>query len=96
MLSFPAGRGKKKEQKIFVRALVMAGMLAVAVLGPMAFGLIALLAGKALLIGKIALLLSSFMSLKHLYQPQKPVESAHHYDRRIELVANNRAYSGQQ
>lgn len=80
---------------MFARALMMAGMLAVAVLGPMTFGFVALLASKALLIGKIALLLSSFLSLKQLYQPQKSVHPTQHYDRRIELVANNRAYSGQ-
>ncbi|VVC37912.1 Hypothetical protein CINCED_3A011261 [Cinara cedri] len=91
-LATQEGRSKKKDQKSMFRALMMVGMMAVAVLGPMAFGFVALLAAKALLIGKIALVLSGIISLKHFYQPQKTVPQTHHYDRRIELMANNGAY----
>lgn len=81
----------------------MAGMTAVAVMGPMAFGFIALLAAKALLISKIALVLSSIIALKKLLQPQQgghEVESvqvpSHHYGRSLDLDAHDMAYSGQQ
>lgn len=52
--------------------LLMLKMKAAALI-PLALGAIALLAGKALLIGKIALLLASIIGLKKLLSQQKTV-----------------------
>ncbi|KAF0761963.1 Uncharacterized protein FWK35_00021949 [Aphis craccivora] len=98
-----AGRGKKKDKAI-QQAMMMAGMMAAGVMGPMALKIIALMAGKALLVSKIALVLSGIIALKKLFQPQQSsggghehvVESApsgHHYGRSID--AHRAAYSGQ-
>ncbi|XP_027844277.2 uncharacterized protein LOC114125004 [Aphis gossypii] len=99
------GRGKKKD-KAMQQAMMMAGMMAAGVMGPMALKIIALMAGKALLVSKIALVLSGIIALKKLFQPQQSsggggghehiVESApsgHHYGRSID--AHRAAYSGQ-
>ncbi|VVC37916.1 Protein of unknown function DUF1676 [Cinara cedri] len=102
-LAVQEGRSKKKEQKAFQMAIMMAGMTAVAVMGPMAFGFIAMLAAKALLISKIALVLSGIIALKKLLQPQQggheteavQVSSSHHYGRSMNLDAHDMAYSGQ-
>lgn len=94
-----AGRGKKKE-KAMQQAMMMAGMMAAAVMGPMAFKIIALMAGKALLLSKIALVLSGIIALKKLLQPQQSsheTESvSHHWGRSLSLdAAQDMAYSGQ-
>ncbi|VVC37917.1 Protein of unknown function DUF1676 [Cinara cedri] len=93
------GRGKKKEQKAIQQAMMMAGMMAAAVMGPMAFKIVALMAGKALLISKIALVLSGIIALKKLLQPQQgghETESvSHHYGRSLNLDAHDIAYAGQ-
>lgn len=95
---FIIGRGKKKE-KAMHQAMMMAGMMAAAVMGPMAFKLIALMAGKALLLSKIALVLSGIIALKKLIQPQQSgheTESvSHHYGRSMRPEANDMAFSGQ-
>ncbi|VVC37910.1 Protein of unknown function DUF1676 [Cinara cedri] len=70
------GRSKKKQQKSMQQAIMMAGMTAVAVLGPMAFSFVAMLAGKALLVSKIALVVSGILALKKLFQPQ-PKKTTH-------------------
>ncbi|XP_060847564.1 uncharacterized protein LOC132927124 [Rhopalosiphum padi] len=94
--------GRKKKDKAMQQAMMMAGMMAAGVMGPMALKIIALMAGKALLISKIALLLSGLIALKKLFQPQQSgghehiVEAApsgHHYGRSID--AHRAAYSGQ-
>lgn len=89
------------------QAMMMAGMMAAAIMGPMAFKMVALIAGKALLLSKIALVLSGIIALKKLIQPQQSHESesvSHHYGRSMRLekddnasaAAQNMAYSGQQ
>ncbi|XP_039277896.1 uncharacterized protein LOC111049496 [Nilaparvata lugens] len=68
-----AGRKKvKKGGKVLLPLLLMLKMKAAALL-PLALGAIALIAGKALLIGKIALLLASIIGLKKLLSQQKTV-----------------------
>lgn len=85
---------------------MMAGMTAAAVMGPMALKIIALISVKALLISKIALVLSGILVLKKLVQPQQggvgggggghETESqSHHYGRSIESASHHMAYSGQ-
>ncbi|CAI6357148.1 unnamed protein product [Macrosiphum euphorbiae] len=98
--------GRKKKDKGMQQAIMMAGMTAAAVMGPMALKIIALISVKALLISKIALVLSGIMVLKKLMQPQQggggggggghETESpSHHYGRSIEGAAHHIAYSGQ-
>lgn len=91
------------------QAMMMAGMTAAAVMGPMALKIIALISVKALLISKIALVLSGIMVLKKLMQSQQgggggggggghETESpSHHYGRSMQLegAAHHMAYSGQ-
>lgn len=96
------GRGKKKDKQM-QQALMMAGMMAAAVMGPMAIKMIALMAGKALLLAKIALVLSGITALKKLLQQQQggggggDSESSHgHYGRSLRLdAAHDAAYSAQ-
>lgn len=76
------------------RALIMVGMAAVAILVPMVLSFVSLLAIKAILIGKMALIISGFTAFKN-YQKTTESMPQTHYDRRIEYMANNRAYSGQ-
>ncbi|KAL5236582.1 hypothetical protein ACI65C_003992 [Semiaphis heraclei] len=92
--------GRKKKDKAMQQAIMMAGMMAAGVMGPMAMKIIALMAGKALLLSKIALLLSGMMMLKKLSQPQQISRhdtelpaSGHYYDHNID--AHHVAYSGQ-
>lgn len=59
------------------QAFMMAGMMLAAVMGPMAFKVIALLAGKALVLSKIALVLSAIIALKKLMHPQQNQEIEH-------------------
>jgi len=84
----------------------MAGMTAAAVMGPMALKIIALISVKALLISKIALVLSGIAVLKKLMQSQQgggggghetESSSHHHYGRSMQLegAAHHMAYSGQ-
>lgn len=91
--------GRKKKDKAMQQAMMMAGMMAAAVMGPMAFKIIALMAGKALLISKIALVLSGIIALKKLLQPQhgghETETVSHHYGRSLQLDAHDMAYSGQ-
>lgn len=84
------------------QAVMMAVMMIAAVMGPMALKMVALLAGKALILSKIAILLSALMALKKFMQPQKPsvthyeVEPSHHHGRSIEhFDAHDMAFSGQ-
>lgn len=62
----------EKAQKI-LGPLMMAMALKAAALLPLALGAIALIAGKALLIGKIALVISAIIGLKKLLSHQKHV-----------------------
>ncbi|XP_025195708.1 uncharacterized protein LOC112594909 [Melanaphis sacchari] len=96
--------GRKKKDKAMKQAMMMAGMMMAGVMGPMALKIIALMAGKALLLSKIALLLSGIMVLKKLMMQQQmsgghehvveAAPSGHgHYRRSID--AHLAAYSGQ-
>ncbi|XP_067007005.1 keratin, type II cytoskeletal 1 [Anabrus simplex] len=67
------GRGKKKKAAKILLPLLLALKLKAAALIPLALGAIALIAGKALLIGKIALLLAAIIGLKKLLSQQKTV-----------------------
>lgn len=62
----------KKAGKILLPLLLMLKLKAAALV-PLALGAIALLAGKALLIGKIALLLAAIIGLKKLLSGHKTV-----------------------
>ncbi|KAK0164966.1 hypothetical protein PV328_003529 [Microctonus aethiopoides] len=65
------GRGKKKKtQKILMPMMMALGLKAAALL-PLALGAIALIAGKALLVGKIALVISAIIGLKKLFGGQQ-------------------------
>ncbi|XP_025195709.1 uncharacterized protein LOC112594910 [Melanaphis sacchari] len=93
--------GRKKKDKAMQQAMMMAGMTAAAVMGPMALKIIALIAVKALLLSKIALVLSGIMVLKKLMQPQQggghETESPSHHGRSMQLddAAHHMAYSNQ-
>ncbi|XP_012287507.1 uncharacterized protein LOC105703590 [Orussus abietinus] len=71
--SVAEGRGKKKKAQKILGPLLMAVALKAAALIPLALGAIALIAGKALLIGKIALVISAIIGLKKLLSHQKHV-----------------------
>ncbi|XP_023950839.2 uncharacterized protein LOC112055081 [Bicyclus anynana] len=67
------GRGKKKKAAKILGPLLGIVMLKMMALMPLAIGAIALIAGKALLIGKLALVLSAIIGLKKLLSQQKHV-----------------------
>ncbi|XP_018896581.1 uncharacterized protein [Bemisia tabaci] len=67
------GRKKVKKAGKTLLPLLMLLKMKLAALIPFALGAIALIAGKALLIGKIALLLSAIIGLKKLLSHQKTV-----------------------
>ncbi|CAD6224021.1 GSCOCG00005442001-RA-CDS [Cotesia congregata] len=71
--SLVEGRGKKKKQQKMMGPIMMAMALKAAALMPLALGTIALIAGKALLVGKIALVISAIIGLKKLLGGQKHV-----------------------
>lgn len=78
----------------------MASMVAAAVMGPMAFSVISFIAIKALLVSKIALILSGIMTIKKLMsQKQKNSHEtepmAIHYARNMLLNAHDMVYSEQ-
>jgi len=64
-------RGKKKEKKKYLLPLLLLFKLKMAALLPLAIGFLALLSFKALIIGKIALLLSGIIGLKKLLESKK-------------------------
>ncbi|XP_058464009.1 uncharacterized protein LOC131438185 [Malaya genurostris] len=66
-------RGKKKKAAKILGPLMLAVALKAAALLPLLLGAIALIAGKALLIGKIALVLSAIIGLKKLLSQEKHV-----------------------
>lgn len=67
------GRGKKKKAAKILGPLLLAVALKAAALLPLILGAIALIAGKALLVGKIALVLSAIIGLKKLLSQEKHV-----------------------
>uniref|UniRef100_A0A2S2QRN0 Uncharacterized protein n=1 Tax=Sipha flava TaxID=143950 RepID=A0A2S2QRN0_9HEMI len=93
------GRGKKKD-KGMKQAMMMAGMTAAAVMGPMALKMLMMMAGKALLLSKIALVLSGIIAIKKLLMSQKgeQEQESHppqHWGRSMQFDAHDIAYSGQ-
>ena len=66
-------RGKKKKAAKIIGPLIALIALKAAALLPLLLGAIALIAGKALLIGKIALVLSAVIGLKKLLSQEKHV-----------------------
>ncbi|XP_017482201.1 PREDICTED: uncharacterized protein LOC108371204 isoform X2 [Rhagoletis zephyria] len=64
-------RGKKKEKKKYLLPLLLLFKLKMAALLPLAIGFLALISFKALVIGKIALLLSGIIGLKKLLESKK-------------------------
>ncbi|KAL0105062.1 hypothetical protein PUN28_016594 [Cardiocondyla obscurior] len=64
-------RGKKKKAQKILGPLMMAMALKAAALLPLALGAIAMIAGKALLVGKIALVISAIIGLKKLLGSQQ-------------------------
>ncbi|XP_063229129.1 keratin, type II cytoskeletal 1b-like [Bacillus rossius redtenbacheri] len=64
-------RGKKKKAQKILLPLLLALKLKAAALIPLALGAIALIAGKALLVGKIALVLAAIIGLKKLLSQQQ-------------------------
>lgn len=103
------GRGKKGgKDKTMKKAMMMIGMMAVAVMGPLMMKMTGLLAMKALIVGKIALVLSLIMLIKKLMSQKQGgggggghSSSYEHesepapYGRSLLLDAHNMAYSGQ-
>ncbi|KAJ2940088.1 hypothetical protein O0L34_g14125 [Tuta absoluta] len=67
------GRGKKKKAAKVLGPIMMMITMKLMALMPIAIMVIALIAGKALLIGKIALVLSAIIGLKKLLSQQKHV-----------------------
>lgn len=72
LLTTPFSRFTEKAAKILL-PLLLAFKLKAAALIPLALGAIALIAGKALIIGKIALVLAAIIGLKKLLHHQKSV-----------------------
>lgn len=73
LLGDEEGRGKKKKASKILGPLLAAVALKAAALLPLVLGAIALIAGKALLVGKLALVLSAIIGLKKLLSQQKHV-----------------------
>lgn len=72
---FPrAARGKKKTKKLLLPLLLLFKLKAAALL-PLAIGFLALIAFKALIIGKLALLLSGIIGLKKLFDGKQGHQS---------------------
>lgn len=71
--SLGESRGKKKKAAKILGPLLLAVALKAAALLPLLLGAIALIAGKALLVGKIALVLSAVIGLKKLLSHEKHV-----------------------
>lgn len=67
------GRSKQKKAQKILGPLVALVALKMMALMPVAMGIIALIAGKALLIGKLALVLAAVIGLKKLLSQQKHV-----------------------
>lgn len=94
-------RGKKKEKKKYLMPLLLLFKLKMAALLPLAIGFLALISFKALVIAKIALLLSGIIGLKKLLESKKenyevvahPHYDEHGYGRASNNEAQNMAYS---
>lgn len=96
-------RGKKKKAAKILGPLLLAVALKAAALLPLLLGAIALIAGKALLVGKIALVLSAIIGLKKLLSHEKhvtyevvahPHHSSSHSSSHGEAFAASSGFSG--
>lgn len=76
------GGGKKNSHYIMIPLLLASTMV------PLAFGALAILAGKALIVSKLALALASIIGIKKLISGQHHHESAH------EVVVSGGGHSG--
>ncbi|KAE8737061.1 hypothetical protein FOCC_FOCC017482 [Frankliniella occidentalis] len=72
--SLDESRGKKKKLKMLLPLLLLLKLKAAALI-PLALGALALLAFKALIVGKLALVLSGIIALKKLLSQQKHTQS---------------------
>lgn len=89
-------RGKKKKAAKIIGPLLLAVGLKAAALLPLVLGAIALIAGKALLVGKIALVLSAIIGLKKLLSQEKHVTYevvAHPHHSSSHSASHGEAYS---
>lgn len=89
-------RGKKKKAAKIIGPLLLALGLKAAALLPLVLGAIALIAGKALLVGKIALVLSAIIGLKKLLSQEKHVTYevvAHPHHSSSHSASHGEAYS---
>lgn len=89
-------RGKKKKAAKILGPLLLALGLKAAALLPLILGAIALIAGKALLVGKIALVLSAIIGLKKLLSQEKHVTYevvAHPHHSSSHSASHGEAYS---
>ncbi|XP_031624570.1 uncharacterized protein LOC116341565 [Contarinia nasturtii] len=89
-------RGKKKKAAKILGPLLLALGLKAAALLPLVLGAIALIAGKALLVGKIALVLSAIIGLKKLLSQEKHVTYevvAHPHHSSSHSASHGEAYS---
>lgn len=89
------------------KAMMMMGMMMVGVMGPLIMKKIGFLAIKALIVGKIALILAIIMLVKKLMSQKQESGGGGHssgwesdsepapYARSLQLDAHNMAYSGQ-
>jgi hypothetical protein len=73
--SFDEARGKGKKGKKMLLPLLLLFKLKAAALLPLAIGFLALISFKALVIGKIALILSAIIGLKKLFDGGKSTQS---------------------
>ncbi|XP_063988494.1 uncharacterized protein LOC135168354 [Diachasmimorpha longicaudata] len=94
------GRGKKKKAQKLMGPLMMAMALKAAALLPLALGAIALIAGKALLVGKIALVISAIIGLKKLLGGQQKhvtyevVAHPHHSSSSSHTISHDEGHGG--
>lgn len=93
------GRGKKKKAAKVLGPLLGLIALKAAAMLPLLLGAIALIAGKALLIGKIALVLSAIIGLKKLLSQEKHVTyevvaHPHHTSSHTSSYADAGSHSG--
>lgn len=97
------GRGKKKKKQLG-QMLATAALTAAIILGPIVIKSIALIAGKALLISKIAIVIAGTIALKKLATQPAHHETetvSHHYGRSLDASSlmqqpQDLAYAGQQ
>ncbi|XP_018913041.2 uncharacterized protein [Bemisia tabaci] len=85
--------GRKKKEKELHHYLMMAAATAAAILGPLAFKSLAIIATKALVVSKIAIVIASIVAIKKLFShPHQESEVvSHHYGRSLRHAPNTDA-----